>query len=240
MALLTCSDVTFSYEGIPVLTDVNFALEAGSYLCIVGENGSGKSTLIKGLLHLKNPSTGSITTGDGLHPSEIGYLPQQTAAQKDFPASVWEVVLSGRQNHPHFPPFYTKADKEDALRNMELLDLLPLKKRCYRDLSGGQQQRVALARTLTQDPQIILADEPVAALDPVTARQVMQDFVRINKEMGISILLNIHHVELAIEYADRIIGIRAGHIVYDGPSKQVDQAVLNAIYGDDAETEATA
>ena len=137
MALLTCSDVTFSYEGIPVLTDVNFALEAGSYLCIVGENGSGKSTLIKGLLHLKNPSTGSITTGDGLHPSEIGYLPQQTAAQKDFPASVWEVVLSGRQNHPHFPPFYTKADKEDALRNMELLDLLPLKKRCYRDLSGG-------------------------------------------------------------------------------------------------------
>ena len=107
-------------------------------------------------------------------------------------------------------------------------------------LSGGQQQRVALARTLTQDPQIILADEPVAALDPVTARQVMQDFVRINKEMGISILLNIHHVELAIEYADRIIGIRAGRIVYDGPSKQVDQAVLNAIYGDDAETEATA
>ena len=96
MALLTCSDVTFSYEGIPVLTDVNFALEAGSYLCIVGENGSGKSTLVKGLLHLKNPSTGSITTGDGLHPSEIGYLPQQTAAQKDFPASVWEVVLSGR------------------------------------------------------------------------------------------------------------------------------------------------
>ena len=94
MALLTCSDVTFSYEGIPVLTDVNFTLEAGSYLCIVGENGSGKSTLVKGLLHLKNPSTGSITTGDGLHPSEIGYLPQQTAAQKDFPASVWEVVLS--------------------------------------------------------------------------------------------------------------------------------------------------
>ena len=90
MALLTCSDVTFSYEGIPVLTDVNFALEAGSYLCIVGENGSGKSTLVKGLLHLKNPSTGSITTGDGLHPSEIGYLPQQTAAQKDFPASVWK------------------------------------------------------------------------------------------------------------------------------------------------------
>ena len=96
MALLTCSDVTFSYEGIPVLTDVNFALEAGSYLCIVGENGSGKSTLVKGLLHLKNPSTGSITTGDGLHPSEIGYLPQQTAAQKDFPASGKSCCPAGR------------------------------------------------------------------------------------------------------------------------------------------------
>jgi len=145
MALLTCSDVTFSYEGIPVLTDVNFALEAGSYLCIVGENGSGKSTLVKGLLHLKNPSTGSITTGDGLHPSEIGYMPQQTAAQKDFPASVWEVVLSGRQNHPHFPPFYTKADKEDALRNMELLDLLPLKKRCYRASSPAASSSVCFS-----------------------------------------------------------------------------------------------
>ena len=133
--------------------------------------------------------------------------------------------------------------REDKMKALESLDKVGILDKAYiraDQLSGGQQQRVALARTLTQDPQIILADEPVAALDPVTARQVMQDFVRINKEMGISILLNIHHVELAIEYADRIIGIRAGRIVYDGPSKQVDQAVLNAIYGDDAETEATA
>ena len=137
-----------------------------------------------------------------------------------------------------------KIPQDEIIRRtndvVELMQLKGMEKRFPNQLSGGQQQRVALARTLTQDPQIILADEPVAALDPVTARQVMQDFVRINKEMGISILLNIHHVELAIEYADRIIGIRAGRIVYDGPSKQVDQAVLNAIYGDDAETEATA
>ena len=106
-------------------------------------------------------------------------------------------------------------------------------------LSFGQQQRVALARTLTQSPSIILADEPVAALDPVTAKQVMQDFVRINQELGISILLNIHHVELALEYADRIIGIRAGKIVYDGPSDKVDQAVLDSIYGEDTGTEAS-
>ena len=131
--------------------------------------------------------------------------------------------------------------KEDKIRALESLDKVGILDKAYMradQLSGGQQQRVALARTLTQDPHIILADEPVAALDPVTARQVMQDFVRINQELGISILLNIHHVELALEYADRIIGIRAGKIVYDGPSKQVDQAVLDAIYGEDTASEA--
>ena len=215
MALLTCSDVTFSYQGIPVLTDVNFALEAGSYLCIVGENGSGKSTLVKGLLHLKNPSTGSITTGDGLHPSEIGYLPQQTAAQKDFPASVWEVVLSGRQNHPHFPPFYTKADKEDALRNMELLDLLPLKKRCYRDLSGGQQQRVLLARALCATKKLLLLDEPVTGLDPVMTNEMYQLIRRINREQNskpyhhkcaVCGRTDADHPELEFRYCSRCAG----------------------------------
>ena len=212
MALLTCSDVTFSYEGIPVLTDVNFALEAGSYLCIVGENGSGKSTLVKGLLHLKNPSTGSITTGDGLHPSEIGYLPQQTAAQKDFPASVWEVVLSGRQNHPHFPPFYTKADKEDALRNMELLDLLPLKKRCYRDLSGGQQQRVAIARAMAADPEIIYFDEPTSALDPELTGEVLAVMRSLAGE-GRTMLVVTHEMDFARHAANRVVFMEQGVIV---------------------------
>ena len=211
MALLTCSDVTFSYEGVPVLTDVNFSLEAGSYLCIVGENGSGKSTLVKGLLHLKNPSTGSITTGDGLYPSEIGYLPQQTAAQKDFPASVWEVVLSGRQNHPHFPPFYTKADKEDALRNMELLDLIPLKKRCYRDLSGGQQQRVAIARALITKPAIVLADEPTGNLDSKTSSDVIGLLKRTSAEFHQTIVMITHNDDIA-RLADRIIRIEDGKI----------------------------
>ncbi len=131
--------------------------------------------------------------------------------------------------------------KEDKIKALESLDKVGILDKAYMradQLSGGQQQRVALARTLTQDPHIILADEPVAALDPVTAKQVMEDFVHINQELGISILLNIHHVELALEYADRVIGIRAGKIVYDGPSKQVDQAVLDAIYGEDAVSEA--
>ena len=132
--------------------------------------------------------------------------------------------------------------KEDKLKALESLDKVGILDKAYMradQLSGGQQQRVALARTLTQSPSIILADEPVAALDPVTAKQVMQDFVRINQELGISILLNIHHVELALEYADRIIGIRAGKIVYDGPSDKVDQAVLDSIYGEDTGTEAS-
>ena len=124
------------------------------------------------------------------------------------------------------------------MKILDLVELTGMEGRMTNQLSGGQQQRVALARTLTQDPHIILADEPVAALDPVTAKQVMEDFVHINQELGISILLNIHHVELALEYADRVIGIRTGKIVYDGPSKQVDQAVLDAIYGEDAVSEA--
>ena len=203
-------------EGIPVLTDVNFALEAGSYLCIVGENGSGKSTLVKGLLHLKNPSTGSITTGDGLHPSEIGYLPQQTAAQKDFPASVWEVVLSGRQNHPHFPPFYTKADKEDALRNMELLDLLPLKKRCYRDLSGGQQQRVLLARALCATKKLLLLDEPVTGLDPVMTNEMYQLIRRINREQNVTIIMVSHDIRNILPDATHILQLDQKQVFF-GP-----------------------
>ena len=151
-----------------------------------------------------------------------------SACVPDMP--FWRVLLGA----------FRKADKIKALESLDKVGILDKAYIRADQLSGGQQQRVALARTLTQDPQIILADEPVAALDPVTAKQVMQDFVRINQEMGISILLNIHHVELALEYADRIIGIRAGKIVYDGPSANVDKAVLSAIYGDDSETEADA
>ena len=168
MALLTCSDVTFSYEGIPVLTDVNFALEAGSYLCIVGENGSGKSTLVKGLLHLKNPSTGSITTGDGLH------------------------------------------------RNMELLDLLPLKKRCYRDLSGGQQQRVLLARALCATKKLLLLDEPVTGLDPVMTNEMYQLIRRINREQNVTIIMVSHDIRNILPDATHILQLDQKQVFF-GP-----------------------
>ena len=205
MSLITCKNVSFSYEGMTVLTDVNFSVESGSYLCIIGENGSGKSTLIKGLLHLKNPSGGTITTGDGLHPREIGYLPQQTAAQKDFPASVWEVILSGCQNHPHFPPFYTAEDKKNALHNMELLDLIPLKKRCYRDLSGGQQQRVLLARALCATTKLLLLDEPVTGLDPLMTKEMYQLIRRINREQKVTVIMVSHDIQNILPDATHIL-----------------------------------
>ena len=216
MAQLTCQKLCVGYDGKSVLQDLNFEVFAGDYLCIVGENGSGKSTLIKTILGLQPPISGRILTGDGLRKNEIGYLPQQTAAQKDFPASVWEVVLSGRQNHPHFPPFYTKADKEDALRNMELLDLLPLKKRCYRDLSGGQQQRVLLARALCATKKLLLLDEPVTGLDPVMTNEMYQLIRRINREQNVTIIMVSHDIRNILPDATHILQLDQKQVFF-GP-----------------------
>ena len=219
MAQLTCQNLCVGYDGQSVLQDLSFELLAGDYLCIVGENGSGKSTLMKTILGLQMPISGRILTGDGLRKNEIGYLPQQTAAQKDFPASVWEVVLSGRQNHPHFPPFYTKADKEDALRNMELLDLLPLKKRCYRDLSGGQQQRVLLARALCATKKLLLLDEPVTGLDPVMTTEMYQLIRRINREQHVTIIMVSHDIRNILPDATHILQLDQKQVFF-GPTDE--------------------
>ena len=215
MAMIECSHLTMGYGSQIAVEDLSFSVEEGDYLCIVGPNGSGKSTLIKGLLGLAQPKSGSISY-HGVSPREIGYLPQQTAAQKDFPASVWEVVLSGRQNHPHFPPFYTKADKEDALRNMELLDLLPLKKRCYRDLSGGQQQRVLLARALCATKKLLLLDEPVTGLDPVMTNEMYQLIRRINREQNVTIIMVSHDIRNILPDATHILQLDQKQVFF-GP-----------------------
>ena len=221
MALLTCSDVTFSYEGIPVLTDVNFALEAGSYLCIVGENGSGKSTLVKGLLHLKNPSTGSITTGDGLHPSEIGYLPQQTQVQKDFPASVREIVLPGCQGRCGSRSFYNKEEKKLAAEAMEKMQITRLARRCYRELSGGQQQRVAIARAIAAQPPVILADEPTGNLDSASSKEILAILKKMHKT-GRTVILITHDNGIAAQ-ARRVVRIMDGKIESDTINPDFDQ-----------------
>ena len=165
-ALLSCQDLSLGYEGKAILEHLNFEVRAGDYLCVVGENGSGKSTLMKTILGLLHPLKGEILTGDGLRQNEIGYLPQQTLVQRDFPASVYEIVLSGCQGRQGLRPFYTKADKALAWRNIDRMEIRPLAKRCYRELSGGQQQRVLLARALCATRKLLLLDEPVAGLDP--------------------------------------------------------------------------
>ena len=240
-------------NGTVGLDDVNLTIQDGEFVAIIGRSGAGKSTLLRSVNRMHRITSGTLTvnginvstlSGKSLRRFRRGIGMVFQSFNLVTRTTVIKNVLSARvPDMPFWRVLLGIFRREDKMKALESLDKVGILDKAYiraDQLSGGQQQRVALARTLTQDPQIILADEPVAALDPVTARQVMQDFVRINKEMGISILLNIHHVELAIEYADRIIGIRAGRIVYDGPSKQVDQAVLNAIYGDDAETEATA
>ncbi len=170
MALLTVRNLSFGYDSHAIISDLNFTVSTGDYLCIVGENGSGKTTLMKTLLRLREPISGEIIPGDGLKPNEIGYLPQQTVVQKDFPASVREIVLSGFQGQTGLRPFYNKAEKQLAEENMERMGITHLEDSCYRELSGGQQQRVLLARALCATRKILLLDEPVSGLDPkVTA-----------------------------------------------------------------------
>ena len=187
MAQIACKGVTLGYEGKPVVRNLNFEVKKGDYLCIVGENGSGKSTLIKALLKLKTPMEGSIVMGEGLLASEIGYLPQQTIVQRDFPASVREIVLSGVLNSCGMRPFYGKREKERAERSMELLKITDIAGKCYRELSGGQQQRVLLARALCATSKLLLLDEPVAGLDPVVSKELYEVIEQLNKEQKITI-----------------------------------------------------
>lgn len=166
MALLTAQNLSLGYDSNVLIENINFTVNPGDYLCIVGENGAGKTTLIKTLLNLREQLSGQILIGDGLKKNEIGYLPQQTELQKDFPASVKEIVLSGCQGRCGFRPFYNKEEKELVKINMDRMGITDLADRCYRELSGGQQQRVLLARALCATKKLLLLDEPVAGLDP--------------------------------------------------------------------------
>lgn len=230
-------------NGYEALKNINLGIEQGEFVAIIGLSGAGKSTLIRTINRMHDISQGKLTVdgtdvmtlqGKSLRQfrRKIGMIFQSfnlitrttviknvlTAFVPDLPW--WRAALG----------IFTKEEKMKALESLDQMGILDKAFVRADQLSGGQQQRVALARTLAQNPQIILADEPVASLDPVTAKQVMDDFQRINREMHITVLINIHHVELALQYAGRVVGIRAGEIVYDGPASQVDQDVLNAIY----------
>jgi len=197
--------VILGYDTGIVIRDLEFRVEAGDYLCVVGENGSGKSTLMKGLLKLKTPAAGEIETGDGLKANEIGYLPQQSAAQKDFPASVCEVVLSGRQGKRGARPFYGKADRQSATEHMNQLGILPLARKCYRELSGGQQQRVLLARALCATDKLLLLDEPVAGLDPLATQELYALIQMLNRKQGLTVIMVSHDIRSAVDYASHML-----------------------------------
>ena len=212
MAYITCKDLTLGYEGHAIVSDLNFKVSKGDYLCIVGENGTGKSTLIKTLLHLQDVISGDIITGDGLKAYEVGYLPQQTVVQKDFPATVEEIVLSGTLAKCGWRPFYRKAEKKLAEEKMKRMEVWNLRKSCYRNLSGGQQQRTLLARALCAASKVILLDEPVTGLDP----KVTAEFYQVTKDLseeGIAVIMVSHDVQ-ALDYATHILHMQKKNSFY--------------------------
>ena len=212
--LLACRDVSLGYEGQSVLTHLDLSVRQGDYLCIVGDNGSGKSTLLRGLLGLLPPLSGEIWRSPELQKGAIGYLPQQTRAQKDFPATVYEVVLSGCLNQKGMKFFYSPAQKSMALMNMGKLGILELKDQCYRDLSGGQQQRVLLARALCAAKSLLILDEPITGLDPAAAQDLYKTLTYLNQKEGMAVVMVTHDLKAALRSARTVLHIgRTGYFL---------------------------
>lgn len=226
MAQLKCENLKLGYNSKVVAENISFEVNKGDYLCIVGENGSGKSTLMKTLLHLIKPLSGTIETGDGVSADEIGYLPQQTEVQRDFPASVKEIVLSGCQSRCGRRPFYNKAEKQLALDAMDKMGISNLAKKCYRELSGGQQQRTLLARAFCATQKMLLLDEPVTGLDPI-ATEEMYSLIKNLNDNGITIIMISHDVDAALKYATHVLHI--GKDVFFGKVGDYDQHIKSVL-----------
>ncbi|MBR1863181.1 MAG: metal ABC transporter ATP-binding protein [Ruminococcus sp.] len=212
---IECKNAALGYEGSAVVEGLDFSVRSGDYLCILGENGSGKSTLIKALLGLQSLMSGTIEWTGGLTPKEIGYLPQQTLVQRDFPASVREIVISGCLSKTGLRPFYNKAEKKLAADNMERLGITELSGRCYRELSGGQQQRVLLARALCATGKLLLLDEPVTGLDPKAQMDLYELIAGLNRQ-GITVIMVSHDVNAAVRYASHILHIGSRRQLFFG------------------------
>lgn len=228
MAQLTCQNLSVGYDGKTVLQALSFAVCMGDYLCIVGENGSGKSTLMKTILGLQPPVSGTVLMGDGLRKNEIGYLPQQTQVQKDFPASVREIVLSGCQGRCGSRPFYNKEEKQLAEENIRKMQIEDISKRCYRELSGGQQQRVLLARALCATQKILLLDEPVSGLDPKVTAEMYALIEKLNQEDKITVIIITHDIAAALRYASHILHIGAS--VFFGTKAEYLQSTQGRLF----------
>jgi zinc transport system ATP-binding protein len=206
--IITCQNAAFGYDGYAVIEGLNFTVESGDYLCIVGKNGSGKSTLIKGMLCLLNPIQGEIVFCNRFKRDTVGYLPQQTAAKKDFPAGVFEIVLSGSLGSMGFRPFYSAKEKRLARENMDRLGIGDLKERCFSELSGGQQRRVLIGRALCASHGLLVLDEPAAGLDPPAAAELYTLLQKINRETGVTIIMVSHDIEAVEKYATKILHLQ--------------------------------
>lgn len=207
MSYVCCEELCLAYEGRPVVKDLSFAVEAGDYVCIVGENGSGKTTLVKTLVGLKRPMSGNIIFGDGITGKDIGYVPQTVHSGRDFPATVYEVVTGGLLGKMGLRPFFTHEEKKRAHKAMERLGIKELKNKCFRELSGGQRQRVQLARAILAAEKLLVLDEPASGLDPVITSQLYGILKELNENDGMSVIMVSHDIPSAVRYATKILHI---------------------------------
>ena len=220
MPLLKADNLKLGYGSVPVAENITFSVNKGDYLCVIGENGSGKTTLIKALTGLVKPLSGNIEFGVGS--LKIGYLPQQTELQRDFPASVKEIVMSGFAGNGVFHPFYSKKEKETARRFAERLGISKLWQCCYCELSGGQQQRVLLARALCASGNLLLLDEPAAALDTEAANEMYELISSVNRD-GTAVIMVTHDIKSALKYSNLILKI--GNEIFFGTNEEFLQAI---------------
>ena len=235
MSLITAEKLDLGYENQTIIENLNFEVNQGDYLCIVGENGSGKTTLMKTLLGLQKPIGGKIVFGEGLKAKHIGYLPQQTDVQRDFPASVIEIVMSGFQGKCGLRPFYTNEEKLEAAASLERMGIADFAGRCYRELSGGQQQRVLLARALCAAEKILLLDEPVTGLDPKVTADMYELIQSLNRD-GVTIIMISHDIYAAVKYASHILHI--GDDIFYGTTDEYLKSEEGKLFApDSAESE---
>ena len=227
MAQLTCKNLSIGYDSKIILNDINFEVNAGDYICIIGENGSGKSSLMKTILGLQPPINGKVFTGDGLKFNEIGYMPQQTVVQKDFPASVREIVLSGCQGRCGMRPFYNKVEKMILKYALEKMKIEDISKHCYRELSGGQQQRTLLARALCSARKMLLLDEPVSGLDPNATLEMYNLIEELNHKDNITIIMITHDIQSVLKYASHIMHI-GKNIFYGTKEDYINNEKINS------------
>lgn len=233
--LLKCEHVDFGYENQDAVIDVSLEVSTGDYICIVGENGSGKSTLMKGILGLLKPTEGKIEISEGLKKAGIGYLPQQTAAQKDFPATVFEVVISGCLGKRGNRPFYSPKEKQTALSNLERLGIADLKKSCFRALSGGQKQRALIARALCATDKLLILDEPITGLDPSAIQDFYNIIRKLNREEQVAILMVSHDMANIVRQAGKILHLQQKALFWGTVQDYLKSGIGNQFLGGEEE-----